>query len=61
MLYLIEGDAPSDHQKTHPTEKIDREDPNFDRKLDDITADLPPWFKRHLLERITRENAAIIV
>jgi hypothetical protein len=60
-VYLSEGDASSsyDHeQKTQPTEekKIYREDPNFDRNLDEITAELTPFLKRHPLERIKRER-----
>jgi hypothetical protein len=35
-------------------------DPNFDRKLDAITAGAPPHLKEHLLTRISRENCQII-
>src|SRR5215213_3923685 len=37
-----------------------QEDPNFDRKLDTITAGAPPHLKQHLLTRISRENCQII-
>jgi integrase/recombinase XerD len=36
-------------------------DPNFDRKLDLITAGARPFIKEHLLTRITTENCKIIV
>ena len=36
--------------------QIEREDPNFDRKLDLITAGANPFLKEHLLTKITREN-----
>ncbi len=37
------------------------QDPNFDRKLDEITTGLQPFVKQHLLTRISPENARIIV
>jgi hypothetical protein len=37
------------------------EDPNFDRKLDLITAGARPFVKKHLLTKITRENCQIIL
>jgi hypothetical protein len=37
-----------------------QEGPNFDRKLDTITAGAPPHLKQHLLTRISRENCQII-
>jgi hypothetical protein len=37
------------------------EDPNFDRKLDLITAGARPFVKKHLLTKITRENCQIII
>jgi hypothetical protein len=37
------------------------EDPNFDRKLDLITAGARPFIKKHLLTKITRENCQIII
>lgn len=36
-------------------------DPNFDRKLDDITAGAPPHLREHLLTRISRENCQTII
>jgi hypothetical protein len=36
-------------------------DPNFDRKLDLITAGAKPFLKEHLLTKITRENCQIII
>lgn len=36
-------------------------DPNFDRKLDLITAGAQPFVREHLLTRITRENCQIII
>jgi integrase len=37
------------------------EDPNFDRKLDLITACAHPYIKEHLLTRITKQNCITIV
>jgi integrase len=37
------------------------DDPNFDRKLDLITEGARPFIKKHLLERIPRENCQTIV
>jgi hypothetical protein len=42
-------------------EKVNSEDPNFDRKLDVITAGARRFVKEHLLHRITRENCITIV
>lgn len=36
-------------------------DPNFDRKLDLVTAGASSFLKEHLLTRITHENARTIV
>jgi hypothetical protein len=36
-------------------------DPNFDRKLDLVTAGGRPHIKEHLLTRITRENCQVII
>lgn len=36
-------------------------DPNFDRKLDLITAGSHAYLKEHLLTRITRENCLVII
>ncbi|MDQ3851220.1 MAG: hypothetical protein M3299_00120 [Thermoproteota archaeon] len=38
-----------------------KEDPNFDRKFDLISAGAQPFVKEHLLTRITKENCLIIV
>lgn len=45
----------------HHQQAADELDPNFDRKLDLITAGARPFIKDHLLTRITRENCQIIV
>jgi hypothetical protein len=37
------------------------EDPNFDRKLDLITEGGRPFVKKHLLNKISRENCIIII
>jgi hypothetical protein len=37
------------------------DDPNFDRKLDVITAGPKPFVRQHLLNRISRENCQTIV
>ena len=37
------------------------DDPNFDRKLDLVTAGCQPFVKNHLLTRITRENCLTII
>lgn len=39
----------------------DDNDPNFDRKLDEVTAGLQPYVRNHLLTRLSRANAAIII
>jgi hypothetical protein len=41
--------------------QIEREDPNFDRKLDLITAGAPHFLKGHLLTKITQENCLVII
>ena len=41
--------------------QIEREDPNFRRKLDLITAGAPHFLKEHLLTKITRENCLVII
>ena len=46
-------------QRHHPASQCDL-DPNFDRKLDLITAGARPFVKENLLTRITRENCVII-
>jgi integrase len=40
---------------------IIEEDPNFDRKLDLVTAGGRDFIKKHLLTKITRQNCAIII
>jgi integrase/recombinase XerD len=37
------------------------EDPNFERGLDEVTNGLEPHIRKHLLEKISRENATIII
>ena len=50
----------SSHQtKEHTGGEIT--DPNFDRKLDDITAGASPHVKEHLLTKISRENCQTII
>ncbi len=41
--------------------RFEKEDPNFDRKLDLITAGATPFLKEHLLTKITRENCLTII
>jgi hypothetical protein len=36
-------------------------DPNFDRKLDLITAGASRWLKQHLLTKVSRENCLVII
>jgi len=43
------------------TTHLDIEDPNFDRKLDLITAGAKPFIKKHLLTRITKDNCLVII
>jgi integrase len=35
--------------------------PNFERKLDELCQGLPPYIRRHLLEKISRENTSTII
>jgi hypothetical protein len=51
---------PAAVSQQHQQEAADL-DPNFDRKLDLITAGARPFIKQHLLTRITGENCQIIV
>jgi hypothetical protein len=37
------------------------DDPNLDRKLDDITAGAPPHLREHLLTRISPANCQTII
>jgi hypothetical protein len=46
-------------EKKH--ENIPEDDPNFDRKLDLITAGAHPHVKKHLLTKITYENCQVII
>jgi hypothetical protein len=41
--------------------KQENEDPNFDRKLDLVTAGAQPFVKEYLLTKISRENANTII
>ena len=41
--------------------EIENNDPNFDRKLDLITAGAKPFIKKHILTKITRANCVIII
>jgi integrase/recombinase XerD len=47
--------------KVSRTIHLDIEDPNFDRKLDLITAGAKPFIKKHLLTRITKDNCLVII
>lgn len=47
--------------KAHVLSTKVTEDPNFDRKLDLITAGAKPYIKDHLLTRITRGNCLVII
>ena len=42
-------------------EMCNLDDPNFDRKLDLITAGARPYVKKLLLTKITRENCQTII
>lgn len=42
-------------------EEEEREDPNFERRIDEITTGLDPFIRRHLLEKVSRTNASTIV
>jgi hypothetical protein len=42
-------------------DNIGDNDPNFDRKLDVITAGAPPHLREHLLTRISRESCQTII
>lgn len=48
-------------QRQQPNTIIEKDDPNFERKIDAITAGARPFVKDHLLHRITRENCLTIV
>jgi hypothetical protein len=52
-------------QKSNEIDKegffVDNEDPNFDRKLDLITAGAKPWLKQHLITKVSRENCLVII
>jgi hypothetical protein len=49
------------NEPTATAAAIVEEDPNFDRKLDLITAGGHDFIKNHLLTKITRQNCSIIV
>jgi hypothetical protein len=36
-------------------------EPNFERRLDELCQGLPPYIKRHLLGKISRENTSTII
>jgi hypothetical protein len=50
-----------DNNKQQQQQQFDNYDPNFDRKLDIITAGATPFVKEHLLTKITRENCLTII
>jgi len=39
----------------------DNNDPNFERRVDEITAGLNPYIKTHLLKKVSRANATIFI
>jgi integrase len=51
----------SDNEISHHAAQTEEDDPNFDRKLDLITAGAKPWLKRHLLIKISRQNSLVII
>jgi hypothetical protein len=40
--------------------QFENNDPNFDRKLDEVTAGLQPYLCNHLVARVSRANAKTI-
>jgi hypothetical protein len=44
-----------------PAAAVVVDDPNFDRKLDLITAGANPYLKEHLLTKIPKENCLVII
>jgi len=61
MTVVQEGKAAQNGALSPRIEGRKEEDPNFDRKLDLITAGARPFVKEHLLTRITKENCLIII
>jgi hypothetical protein len=45
---------------TEPNKNLNL-NPNFERRLDEVCEGLPPYMKRHLLEKIPLENASTII
>lgn len=58
---MVEGHLTNRLQVIRNEGIINNEDPNFDCKLDLITAGARPFVKEHLLTKITRENCQTIV
>jgi hypothetical protein len=48
-------------QHHHDIKAGEDSDPNFDRKLDIITAGAKPFVKEHLLTKISKENCKILI
>ena len=48
-------------ERSYEIESQGLNDPNFDRKLDLITAGAQPYIKDHLLTRITKQNCLTLV
>jgi len=48
-------------EKERKKEEEEIYDPNFERKLDEVTAEFQPHIRNHLLTRISRSNAQLIV
>jgi integrase/recombinase XerD len=48
------------HEIVHSNNNVN-DDPNFDRKLDLVTAGAHSFLKEHLLTRITKENCSVII
>ncbi len=48
-------------QQQISAKKVVNDDPNFERKLEVVTACTKPFVKEHLLNKITRDNCKVIV
>jgi integrase/recombinase XerD len=58
---MVEGQLHINRHDGGSSSNQQEEDPNFDRKLDLITAGASPFVKEHLLTKISRENCQVIV
>lgn len=58
----MEREAQTLHRTMHRHQcEDDDDDPNFDRKLDFVIAGATPYLKKHLLNKITKENCSTII